>query len=252
MRRRRRATGAALALGATLLVASCGGGGASAGSTATLRVFAAASLREAFTELARGFEVAHDDVEVDLTFAGSSGLAAQIVQGAPADVFVAADEASMRPVLDDIGGSAPVVIARNRLAVVVEPGNPTSIRSLADLARPDVVLVLCAPAVPCGRLARSLLEDVEVAPASLEEHVTAVVSKVALGEADAGVAYATDVRAGGVEEVEGLVPDDPALQAVYPMTVLDDAPRSLAAAWIDHVRSPAGVAVLERLGFLAP
>lgn len=242
---------------AALVVAACGGQ-APRSATTTLRVFAAASLRGAFTELAAGFERAHDDVDVEVTFAGSSALAAQILQGAPADVFAPADEHTMARVLSDApDGLRPVVFARNRLALIVEPGNPESLRSVADLARPGLVVVVCAAVVPCGRLAAAALERAgvgdEVAVASFEEHVGAVRSKVELGEADAGIVYATDVlEAGGaVEEVDDVLLDDRDLEAAYPMAVLDGAPES-AFTWMAYIRSAEGTAVLDRFGFLAP
>jgi molybdate transport system substrate-binding protein len=222
-----------------------------------LRVFAAASLTEAFTELATRFEAAHRDVDVQLTFAGSSALAQQLVDGAPADVFTSADEANLAKVVDAGRAGTPVVVARNRLAILVERDNPKGIAGLADLTDPGVVVVLCAPEVPCGRFAAAALAKagVDLHPASLEQDVKAVVAKVTLGEADAGIVYATDVRAAG-DRAEGIPlagADDPALEAVYPMATLTDAgnPKA-AAAWTAFVRSPAGRAVLTSRGFLDP
>lgn len=250
---------ASVACAVGLLAAACGdrgdAGAASSSSGSTVRVFAASSLQGAFTELADRFERASDGIEVDVTFGGSSALAAQIVQGAPADVFASADEATMAKVVAS-DATKPVVFARNRLVVIVEPGNPKDIDALADLARPDVAVVLCAPAVPCGRLANRLLATaaVDVRARSLEENVTAVRSKVALGEADAGVVYATDVAGGTdpVAVVDGLVPDEASLEAVYPIVVLDGAPEPAAHDWVRYVRSDDGRAVLERLGFRSP
>ena len=226
-----------------------------AGGRGELRVYAATSLRAVFTELETAFEAAHDDVDVALTFGGSSGLAAQIQQGAPAHVFAAADEDTMRSVVDEDATRPPVVFARNRLALVVEPGNPEGVSSLRDLARAGLVVVLCAPAVPCGRLALAALAraGVTVSARSLEENVGGVRSKVELGEADAGIVYATDVLDAGdrLDEVVDPLLDDPGLDAVYPMAVLDGAP-SAAAAWVDHVRSSRSQATLRRHGFLVP
>ena len=230
------------------------GGGS---GTTTLRVFAATSLRVVFDDLAAAFEGEHEDVEVEVTYGGSSGLAAQIEQGAPADVFASADLETMRGVVPEDAAPGPVVFARNRLALVVEPGNPEGIRSLRDLTRPGLVVVLCAPAVPCGRLAAAALAAAgvggDVEPRSLEEHVAAVRSRVELGEADAGIVYATDVLDAGdaVSEVREAVFDDPSLQAVYPVAVLPGAPADAAASWVAFLRSPAAQEALARRGFLA-
>lgn len=237
----------AAALLATMLV-GCGGDD---GSDSTLRVLAAASLTEAFTELAARFE-GETGIEVSLSFGGSAALAEQVNQGAPADVLVTADEPNMAKV-DDAGDVT--IIARNRLSIIVERGNPMAITELADLARDDVVTVLCAASVPCGRFAARALEKagVEVDPASVEENVKGVAAKVTLGEADAGIVYVTDVRAAG-DDAEGVaidIVDDPALEAVYPMAVLDDATDAdEARAWVDFVAGEAGQEILAAHGFL--
>ena len=244
-----------------MLFAACGGESeaASGGREGELHVFAAASLTEAFAELADVFEQAHPDATVTVNFGSSTALAQQINEGAPADVFASADEPSMATVIDAGRASDPVTIARNRLAIVVEPGNPKRIERLADLARSDVVLVLCAPEVPCGRFAAAALAkaDVVVEPASLEENVKAVVAKVTLGEADAGIVYATDVMAAGGEaegiDLDGALSDDPALEARYPMAITTSATaQELAEAWVELVRSDEGQRVLAEHGFLAP
>ena len=219
-------------------------------------MFAAASLRGAFTALEGSFELAHEDIDVELTYGGSSSLAAQIEQGAPAHVLATADEETMRLVVPDVAATLPTVFARNRLAIVVEPGNPKRVTSLRDLARQDLVVVLCAPAVPCGRLAAAALqaEHVAVEARSLEENVGGVRSKVELGEADAGIVYATDALAAGdaLSSVDDPRFADSRFAARYPIVVLDGAPRRAATAWVDHVRSANGRVVLERAGFLAP
>ncbi|MEO7836480.1 MAG: molybdate ABC transporter substrate-binding protein [Acidimicrobiales bacterium] len=222
-----------------------------------MTVFAAASLTEAFTELGAAFEADHPLVMVSFNFSASSALAQQVNDGGPADVFVSADEASMAEVTDAGRASDPRVIARNRLAIIVERGNPKAIAGAADLAKRGTVLVLCAPEVPCGKLAAAVLKKaaVSVAPASLEENVKAVVSKVILGEADAGIVYATDVKAAGdmAEGVDVGIADDPALEAIYPIAVTAQAGnRELARAWIDFLLSELGQTILGRYGFLAP
>jgi molybdate transport system substrate-binding protein len=245
--------------------AACGGDNASPTTvpkgrddlSGDLRVFAASSLTDAFTELGATFMADHPDLKVTFSFAGSSALAQQINAGAPADVFVSADEANMAKVTGAGNTRSPKVIARNRLAILVEKGNPNGIASLADLATRDVVLVVCAPEVPCGKLAALALRKagVDARPASLEENVKAVVSKVTLGEADAGIVFVTDVRAAGdmAAGVDIDIARDAELEAVYPIAVAKQATNALAAdAWIDFVLSDEGQRALNRHGFLAP
>ena len=222
-----------------------------------LTIFAAASLTEAFTEMGEAFEAANPDVDVRFNFAASSALAQQLNAGGPADVFVSADEANMSKVRDAGNASASAVIARNRLAILVGRGNPKGIRGLTDLARSDVVVVLCAPEVPCGSTAAKALAKaaVNVKPASLEENVKAVVSRVTLGEADAGIVYVTDVKSAGdrADGVEIDLADDPALEAVYPLAVTTEATNPSAAnAWRTFTLDPEGAAILAKHGFLAP
>lgn len=221
----------------------------------TVTVLGASSLTEAFTALAHRFEAAHPGVRVRTSFAASSELAAQVRQGAPADVFASADTVNMAEVRDahDTVGT-PRVFARNRLEIAVEPGNPRHVRSLADLARPGTVVVLCASQVPCGRLADEALARAGVAltPASREADVKATLTKVALGEADAGIVYVTDVRAN--DQVAGV----PIPSAVNPTTddpiaVLRQAPNATGArSFVDFVLGAAGRRVLASFGFLAP
>jgi len=215
----------------------------------TLTVLAAASLTEAFTELGRTFEAGRPGASVAFTFAASSTLARQVVEGSPGDVLATADEATMARVVDaGRAATAPVVFARNRLALAVAAGNPERVTGLADLTRPGLTVVLCAPEVPCGRAAAQALDRAGVAgvrPASLEENVKAVVSRVALGEADAGIVFATDVRAAGIEGL--TVPDGQNVSTAYPVAVLRDS--AAGRAWVDHLLSDDGRQVLARFGF---
>jgi molybdate transport system substrate-binding protein len=240
-----------------LAAASCGGSEKSNARSANVQVFAASSLTEAFTAMSTTFESQHPGVKVTFNFAASSALAQQINDGAPADVFVSADEPNMTKVIDAGNASAPTPVARNRLALLVEPGNPKGITGLADLARPGVVFVLCAPEVPCGKVGAAALTKANVTaqPASLEENVKAVVSKVTLGEADAGIVYATDVRAAGdkAQSVDIDVADDPSLEAVYPIAVTKTgATNDAARTWVDYVLSGDGQSTLASFGFLPP
>jgi molybdate transport system substrate-binding protein len=248
-----------------LAVAACGGSDDSSVDEATshpalsgsVKVFAASSLTEAFTEMGKTFESAHSGVTVTFNFAASSALAQQVNEGGEADVFVSADQANMQKVTDAANASDPKVIARNRLAILVEKGNPKGVTGLPDLARPGLVLVLCAPEVPCGWFAAAALQKAAVAakPASLEENVKAVVSKVTLGEADAGIVYVTDVKAARAraQGVDIDIAGDPALEAVYPSAVTTRAANPDAArAWAAFTLSDAGQQVLRKYGFLSP
>ncbi|HZD01352.1 MAG TPA: molybdate ABC transporter substrate-binding protein [Actinomycetes bacterium] len=255
MHRVRPRRAALLALAVALLLAACGGGDgtASGDGTTEIRVFAAASLTGAFGALQKSFTSSHSGVRVALNFAGSQALATQIRQGAPADVFASADQANMDKVLTLV--SQPQVFAGNLLQIVVGKGNPKGVRGLADLARPDLKVVLAAPAVPAGGYARQALaaQHVTVRPVSLEDNVRAVVTKVSLGEADAGIAYVTDVTA-GKDRVDGIdIPKAQNVPAAYPVAVVEATRhRSQAQAFVDLVRSPEGQRVMQRYGFSPP
>ena len=222
----------------------------------SITVFAASSLANAFTKLGHDFERSHPETAVAFSFNASSALAAQIDEGAPADVFASADAASMAKAVD-AGAilSGPVVFARNRLEIAVEPGNPLKIHSLADTVKPDVTLVLCAAIVPCGRYARSSYTKagVHVSNVPTAETATATLARVALGEADAAVVYVTDVVA-AQDDVDGItIPDLENVVAVYPIGVVKETQnRALARAFVDYVTSSRGRRTLQRFAFLAP
>lgn len=221
----------------------------------TLTVFAAASLTETFDALAAEFEADHPDVEVVLSYGGSSALATQITEGAPADVFAAANESTMQAVVDAGDAGDPTIFTANTLELVVPAGNPAGVTGLADLADPSLAVALCDPAVPCGSAAQALFEAAGITPApdTLEEDVKAVLTKVELGEADAGLVYVTDVVAAG-GAVDGIaVPEAAEVINRYPIAVLTGAPNPDAAlAWVSFVLSDKGQAVLFGAGFLAP
>jgi molybdate transport system substrate-binding protein len=222
---------------------------------ATLTVFAAASLTEAFEELAVRFEERNPSVDVALNFGGSAGLAQQIAEGAPADVFAAAAEAPMQALADAGLAADPVVFATNTLALVVPAGNPAGVAGLDDLARAELRVALCDPSVPCGAASATLLdaEGVVAAPDTLESDVKSVLTKVSLGEADAALVYRTDVLAAG-DAVEGI--DVPAAASVvnrYPVAAVSGSEHAdAAAAFVALVTGEDGREVLERLGFGAP
>jgi molybdate transport system substrate-binding protein len=221
-----------------------------------LTVFAAASLTESFTQIEKQFEKRYPDASVKLNFDSSSNLAAQIQQGAPADVFASADEASLGKTIDSGDVTAkPVPFAKNRLEIAVEEGNPTKVKRLADLAKPGRVVVLCADPVPCGRYAAEAFTKagVEVSPASKEENAKAALSKVSLGEADASVVYVTDVKAARGEVTGVRIPDEHNVIARYPIAVVDESENASAArAWVRFVRSKAAQETLRKFGFLPP
>jgi molybdate transport system substrate-binding protein len=225
-------------------------------SPTTLNVFAAASLTESFKAIGAAFQQTHPGPAPQFNFAGSSTLVQQIREGAPADVFASADEANMQKVAEAGGlAGAPCIFATNRLAIVVSPGNPRHIDALDDLLAPDLTLALAAPAVPAGTYAAEAFAKagLRMPAASQEPDVRAVLNKVALGEADAGLVYVTDVRAAGPRVEAVAIPDRYNVVARYPIAVVkhaSDAPR--AAAFVDFVCSDAGRRTLAAHGFLAP
>jgi molybdate transport system substrate-binding protein len=244
---------------AALVLAACGsgdddsGGGSASGSPDEIKVFAAASLTAAFTKLGEQYSSANGGTKVTFNFAGSQALATQIQQAAPADVFASADIPNMDKVKDLVG--TPQNFASNLLAIVVEKGNPKNVKTLDDLASPDLKVVLAAEEVPAGKYAKQILDKagVSVSPVSQEDNVKAVVTKVSLGEADAGIVYVTDVTAGG-DKVEGVdIPDDQNVMATYPIaTVKASKAQDKAQAFMDLVLSAGGQQVLKEYGFLPP
>jgi molybdate transport system substrate-binding protein len=223
--------------------------------TGELTVYAASSLKYAFDELATKFEERNPSLDVvPIVYDGSSTLATQLIEGAPADVFASADEANMQKVVDANLATGPELFATNTLVIAMPKGNPGGVEDLSDLGDDSVTVVLCAPEVPCGAASQKLLANagVTVAPASLEQNVTAVLTKVAANEADAGLVYATDVR--GRDDVDSLVPDGAAdVVNRYPIVALADAPNLEAAqAFAEFVLSPEGQQVLAELGFGSP
>ncbi|RZS41033.1 molybdate transport system substrate-binding protein [Herbihabitans rhizosphaerae] len=239
---------------ATLLLAVAGCGTSGGEQARTVTVLAAASLTEPFGAIERAFEAANPGVDVKISYQGSSALAQQIVNGAPADVFASADTENMDKVTGaGLADGTPTVFATNRLMIVVRPGNPKRITGLADLARADVTLVLCAPKVPCGAAARRAAGTTPLRPASEEQDVKAVLNKVRAGEADAGLVYVTDVRSAGAA-VRGVdFPESAGAINRYPIAAISRAPRAgLGRAFLAMVTSPAGRAELDRFGFGAP
>ena len=253
----RRAVAATLGGLVLTALAACGSGANSARGSAegTLTVFAASSLTATFTALAEEFEADHDGVSVELGFGGSSDLVAQVQQGAPADVVATADTQNMEKLTAEDLVESPVDFATNTLRIAVPPGNPAGVRSLQDLAEPGLVLVVCAPEVPCGAAAAAVAEEggVTLSPVSEEQSVTDVLGKVTSGEADAGLVYVTDVLAAG-DDVEGVAfPEARAVTNTYPVAVVADTDLDeLAAAFVALVTGDRGQAVLSDAGFGRP
>lgn len=251
--RRHRAITVGLAT-AVLLLAACGGTRNSAGSEVLVSV--ASSLTEAFTEMETAFESANPKIDVVLNIGGSSALREQILAGAPADVFASANTSNMGLVVDagDVAGE-PAIFARNRLEIAVPVGNPGSVLGLADFARDGLLIGLCSESVPCGDYGRQVLQNAGVIPAvdTEEPNVRALLTKIEVGELDAGIVYETDVAStdGGVDGVE--IPDGDNVHADYPIAVLAEAPNADgAAAFVGFVLSEEGRAILADHGFVLP
>jgi molybdate transport system substrate-binding protein len=227
---------------------------ATTAASGTVAVLAASSLTDALTSVAAAFETRSPGVHVALTFDGSSRLATEILEGVPADVFVSADEDSYTRVAQGGGaGGDKAVVASNELQIVVPAGNPRGIAGLRDLTH-GIVLALCRPEVPCGAYAARAfaLAGVEEPRAGEEDSVKAVLTKVQLGEADAGVVYRTDVQAArGVTGVD--LPPAQQVRATYPASVLAGASNpGAAAAFVEFLQGAEAQRILARAGFGPP
>ena len=248
-----RAAGLLLAL--ALLTAGCGGGGSGEGGapSGAVTVFAATSLTGAFKALGEEFRRANPGVDVRFNFGASQALVSKIQLGASADVYAPGDQRNMDKAIDAGLVDAPRVFAQNALEIVVAKGNPKGLKGLADLARPGLKVVLPAEELPAGRYAMRALErqGATVKPVSVEDDARKVVDKVALGQADAGIAYTTDVAAAR-DRVEGVaIPRRRNALVQYPVAVLNDAPNQAAARrFVDYLTSAPGQSTLQRFGFL--
>jgi molybdate transport system substrate-binding protein len=240
-----------------LLVAACGDD-ASSGTApgGEITVFAAASLTDSFTEIGKAFEAANPGAKVTFSFAASSALVQQINDGAPADVYASADQANMQKLTGAANAAGePEVFATNELEIVTGAGNPKRVSDVADLVDPDLIVVTCGPDVPIGKYTTEVFEKagVEVTPKSYEADVKAVVAKVTLGEADAGIVYATDVKAAGDKGAGVEIPDELNVVATYPIAVTKAARNvGTADAFVAFVLGEAGQQILAAAGFSAP
>lgn len=221
----------------------------------TLTVYAAASLTDVFERLSGQFREEHPEIELDVSYGPSSAAARGIVEGAPADVFASADESQMQVVTDAGLAADPIVFTSNVLTIAVPAGNPAGVTGLADFARDDLALAVCAPEVPCGAAAERLFELAGVTPApdTYEEDVRSALNKVELGEVDAALVYATDVPT-RPQWVEGIdVPEAERVVNHYPIAVLTGArDPAIAQEFVDLVLSDDGRRALADFGFRAP
>ncbi|MFJ6855088.1 molybdate ABC transporter substrate-binding protein [Streptomyces sp. NPDC091271] len=259
----RRRTAAAVLTAALLVpLAACGSDGkkdsgdkasASGAPDADLTVLAASSLTDVFKTAGAAYEKEHPGTEVTFSFAGSQELAAQVKQGAPADALVTADTRTMDGLKSDTG--SPTVIAKNRLVIATGKGNPEKVETLQDLADPGLKVVLAAPEVPVGRYSRQILDSqkIDVKPVSQEPNVRAVLSKVELGEADAGLVYRTDAATatGKVDAID--IPDAQNAVASYPAATLKTSGNGEAAtAFVAWLSTPEAQKILAAAGFQKP
>ncbi|MFE5581030.1 molybdate ABC transporter substrate-binding protein [Kitasatospora sp. NPDC056531] len=274
---RRLAVAAAAALALSLGATACGSGGGSTSSAASssastpggatgnssapkahgdITVFAAASLKETFTDLGKKFEAANPGTKVTFNFGGSSALASSINSGAPADVFAAASPATMKTVTDAGGASGePKTFVKNTLTIAVPKGNPKHIAGLKDLTAPGVKVALCAKEVPCGAAAQTALKaaGLNLTPVTLEQDVKGALTKVELGEVDASLVYKTDVQSDAAK-IDGVdFPEADKAVNDYPIAALAKAPnKDGAAAFVAYIQSPEAKQVLTAAGFQAP
>lgn len=222
----------------------------------TLTVFAAASLKGAFTDLAGKFETEKPGTRVTLSFAGSADLVTQISQGAPADVFASADTRNMEKLKEEgLVDGEPRDFATNTLAIVVPPGNPAGIKGFADLAGQGVKLVVCASQVPCGAATKTIEQETgtTLKPVSEESSVTDVLGKVTSGEADAGLVYITDARSAGTKVEQVPFPEAAKAVNTYPIAIVRGAGNKPAAdAFVEFVVGAEGQAALAAAGFGKP
>lgn len=252
---------------AACAVAGCGsaatthpaasGGSRSIGvsTSGAITVFAAASLQGSFTQLGRQFEALHPGSKVTFSFGPSSGLATQIVNGAPADVFASAAVQNMNQVVSAGKAAGASDFAKNKMEIAVPPSNPGHVSSVHSLTKHSVKVAVCQPQVPCGVVAKKVFSNagVSVIPVTQETDVKSVLTKVELGDVDAGMVYVTDVKAAG-SKVKGVtIPDSQNATTTYPIaTISKSSHAATARAFVNYVLSPSGEKVLAADGFEKP
>jgi molybdate transport system substrate-binding protein len=266
-----RALLASLLTGLLIVLSACGSASAGTGPSGqpeTLNVFAAASLQAAFSRIAQQFQMAHPHVTVALNFGGSNTLAQQIIQGAPADVFASANPPQMDAVVKAglADGAQVQTFAHNRLVVVYPKNNPAHLRTLQDLARPGLRIILAAAAVPAGQYALVFLNKASAEASfgasyqtsvlknvvSYEQDVKAVLTKVELGEADAGIVYVTDAATAASALGTIAIPDALNTIALYPIVAIKGSPHAtLAQQFVGAVNDAGGQAALASYGFIS-
>jgi molybdate transport system substrate-binding protein len=224
------------------------------GLTGSITVFAAASLTDAFGEMADSFEEENLGATIKTNFGASSALREQILAGAPADVFASANTSNMDQLVDaDAVAGEPEVFVTNQLEIAVPAGNPGGVDGLDDFGKADLAIGLCAEEVPCGQFGREALANAGVTPAqdTDEPDVRSLLTKVEAGDLDAGLVYHTDVLAAG-DEVEGVeVPEEFNIIAAYPLAALSASGNAdLAAAFVEFVLSDEGQSILGSYGFM--
>lgn len=236
--------------------AARGGAGSSSGAVSgEITVFAASSLKEAFTTLGSRFERAHQGTTVRFDFDASSALATSITEGQRSDVFASASAKNMDSVVSAGDASAPTNFVSNTMEIATPPGNPEHVRGVADLAKSGVKVALCDPAVPCGATAQKVFHnaDVTVEATATEQDVKSTLAVVETKEVDAGMVYVTDVRTAGGRVTGVPVPAEVNASTTYPIAVLKhSANAALARAWVDYVLSAQGQQVLRADGFSKP
>ena len=254
MRKLMRAAAVLALVGSVSAVSACDAGSKQPG--AVVNVYAAASLKQAFTALADRYEKDNPGTDVQFNFAGSSSLVEQLTQGAKADVFASADANNMtKAAKAGLLAATPVNFASNTLVIVTRPGNPKQLNNFGDLAKPGLNVVVCAAQVPCGTATRKVekIAGVELKPVSEETSVTDVLNKVTSGQADAGVVYQTDAQSAGDKVAKVDFPQAASAVNIYPIAVLKStADNAAAQRFLDLVTGDTGRQTLAQFGFAKP